>query len=276
MGGIKQPSGVRAASSVEPVLLRTLADHYCGVFLIRTLGGFVHNLNSPLQILWLRSEQLQSDVGKLSNEIEGVGGIEAEGLAERMSQRVDSLLKALEQLNDSLSFLTEDILEKARSEIGQVSINEVVKDTLSLLRADMFFKHRVQVSVQLDDNLPSISGRHSDLCVIMLNLIQNALEAMIDSELKSLAVETARQEDSIIVRITDTGCGISEEDSPHVFEPLFTTKKKIDYDGKVQEHAGLGLALSALLVDDFRGSITFESVADATTFTIRLPYQGAE
>lgn len=257
--------------SRELMLLRKLTDHYCGVYFVRTLEGFVHNLNGPLQILWIRSEQVQQDIGNLQEMLQGAGDAKAVALSDRMKERIDSFVKGLDDLNESLSFLTKDILAKRRSEIGQVRINEVVQDTLTLLKADMFFKHRVQKSLRLTDSLPSVRGRYSDLCVIMLNLIRNALEAMVNSEEKGLTVETTKHEDGVIINVRDTGCGISEEDGPRIFEPFFTTKRQIDYEGKVEKHMGLGLTLVSLFLEDCQGNIAFESLPDQTTFTVHLP-----
>ena len=258
-------------SSGERMLLRRLADHYCGAYFVRTLEGFIHNLNGPLQVLWIRSEQLQQDIGELQQKLQQVDGTEATELADRMRQRIDSFVKGLDELNTSLSFLTRDILAKERSDVGEVKINEVIEDTLSLLKADMFFKHSVEKVLHLDQNFPSVRGRYTDFCVILFSLIRNALEAMVHAESKSLTIETSKQEDNILIKVQDTGCGIREEDRPRIFEPFFTTKGKMDYEGTVYEHAGLGLTLVSLFLEDWQGSISFESVPDKTTFTVKLP-----
>lgn len=258
-------------SSREQMLLRRLADHYCGVYFIRTLEGFVHNLNGPLQVLWVRSDQLQQDVGKLQQTLQRVDDTEATEMANRMRQRIDSFVKGLDELNTCLSFLTKDVLAKRRSGVGEVKINEVIEDTLFLLRADMFFKHRVEKILRLDQSLPRARGRYTDLCVIVFSLIRNALEAMVHADCKSLTVETSKQRDNIVINIEDTGCGIRQEDRPHIFEPFFTKKGKMAYDGTVEEHAGLGLTLASLYLEECQGSISFESVPDKTTFIVKLP-----
>ncbi len=255
------------------MLLRRLADQYCGMYFIRTLEGFVHNLNGPLQILWVRSEQLEQDIGTLRQDLRGTEVTRATELADRMQQRIDSFLRGLDELNTSLSFLTKDLLGKQRTEMGEVRINQVIQDSLLLLDADMFFKHRVKKTLRLDDGLPSFRGRYVDLCVIMLGLIQNASEAMVHTEHQHLIIETSRQGGSILIRIQDSGCGIPEEDCPHIYEAFFTTKRSADNEGKEEEHGGLGLTVISLLLEECQGSMTFESVPARTTFTVELPIE---
>ncbi|OEU46816.1 MAG: hypothetical protein BBJ60_09810 [Desulfobacterales bacterium S7086C20] len=261
-------------SSMHRRLLRAYADQFCAAFFVQTLEGFVHNLNGPLQILWLRSEQVEKEIAKLQTLPRTIGD-ESLGLVDRLGQRIDSFLKAFGQLDKSLNFLKQDVLKRRRSEVGRVRINEVVEDVVFLLKADMFFKHNVQVSLELGEKLPDVSGRYSDLCVIVLSVIQNALESMVDSDIRELAVETVEENDKVLIKVQDSGCSISQEDASRMFEPFFTTKKQIEYNGKPQEHRGLGLVLVSVLLEDCRGEIMYESLSGRTMFTVQLPiYSG--
>ncbi|NVM22087.1 MAG: GHKL domain-containing protein [Desulfobacterales bacterium] len=252
------------------MILRKLADHYCGVYLIRVLEGFIHNLNNPLQILCVRSEQLTKNIEKLREALEAEAVAEARELIEPMESKIDSFATSLEGLYSGLGSLTRCVLFKECSEIGQVKINAVVEDTLFLLNANMFFKHSVEKTLELDDNLPTLRGRHTDLCIIMLNLIQNALESMAGAEEKHLTIETSVQEANIIIKVGDTGCGIPEENRQHIFKAFFTTKRGTQYEGKLDEHLGIGLSLVSFLLEDYLGHISFESVPGNTTFTLEL------
>ncbi len=265
------PDGCSAASSREGILLRKLADHYCGMHFLQTLEGFVHNLNGPLQILWVRSEQLQQDIGRLQQDLQDAQVTRATALADRMQQRIDSFLRGLDELNTSLSFLTKDLLGKQHAQTGEVKINEVIQDTLSLLDADMFFKHRVKKTLRLDSRLPSLRGRYMDLCTIMLGLIQNASEAMVHTERKHLTIETYQEGGRIIIRIQDSGCGIPEENRQHIYKACFTTKRRTNHEGKEEAHAGLGLTIISTLLKECQGNMTFESIPAMTTFTVQLP-----
>jgi len=265
------PEAYSSASSREEMLLRKVADHYCDMYFLQTLEGFVHNLNGPLQILWIRSEQLEQDIGRLQQDLQDAHVTRGTELADRMQQRIDSFLRGLDELNTSLSFLTKDLLSRHHAQMGEVKINGVIQDTLSLLDADMFFKHRVERTLRLDSSLPSFRGRYRDLCAIMLSLIQNASEAMVDTEAKQLIVETSEEGDHIFIRIQDSGCGIPEEHRPRIYKAGFTTKRRTDHEGKEEEHAGLGLAIVSTLLRECQGNMTFESVPGMTAFTVQLP-----
>ncbi|MCA9066707.1 MAG: hypothetical protein KDA96_26750, partial [Planctomycetaceae bacterium] len=80
-----------------------------------------------------------------------------------------------------------------------------------------------------------------------------------------ITITTASSGDDVLVRISDTGCGIPEENLKQLFTPFFTTKP-------VGSGTGLGLSVSFGIVRKHRGSITVEStVGQGTTFCVRLP-----
>ena len=261
------------ASSRERTLLRKVADNYYGVCLVRLIEGIVHNLNGPLQILYIRSEQLEQSLDQLRGALQSEALTEVDGLAARMEARVQSISGSLDDLNAKLGHLTSDLVVERCSEIGDVNINQVIQDCLLLLNANMFFKHNVKKTVNLSDSLPVLKGRKTDFCVIVLNLIQNALEAMADSKDKDLTVETFSQEDKVIFRVQNTGCHIPEENRKDIYKAFFTTKQATGHEAKCDEHAGLGLSLVSLLLEDYDGTITCESVPGKTTFNVQFPFK---
>ncbi|MCK4728603.1 MAG: HAMP domain-containing histidine kinase [Desulfobacterales bacterium] len=269
----------QSASSRERMLLRKLADNYYGVCLVRVIEGIVHNLNGPLQILYIRSEQLEQSLEQLRGTLlsacnaqveQSEALTEVEVLAGRMEERIKSISRSLDDLNAQMRHLTSDLIVDGCCEIGDVKINQVIEDCLLLLNADMFFKHNVKKTVKLNDALPLLKGRKTDFCIIILNLIQNALEAMVDAQDRHLTVETSCQEDKVIIRVQDTGCGIPEPDREHIYEAFFTTKKGTGHEARLDEHAGLGLSLVSLLLEDYNGTIACESVPGKTTFIVQL------
>jgi signal transduction histidine kinase len=266
-GGLIFPS----ASSRERMLLRKLADNYYGVCLVRVIEGIVHNLSGPLQVLYIRSEQLEQNIEELRRAMQSETLTELKGLPGSMGERIKSISRSLDDLNAQLMHLTNDLIVKRRSEVGDVRINQVIEDCIFLLNADMFFKHNVKKAFKLDDAVPVLKGRKTDFCIIILNLVQNALEAMVDAQDKHLTVETSSQEDKVTIKVQDTGCGIPEQDREHIYEPFFTTKKGTGYEAKLDEYAGLGLSFVSLLLEDCNGSISCESVPGKTAFTIEIP-----
>ena len=114
-------------------------------------------------------------------------------------------------------------------------------------------------------------GKLIDIFIIVLNLVQNALEAMTDAEEKHLTIETSAEEDGVIIMVQDTGCGIPEEDLDGIYRICFTTKRGDENQGKAEDHAGVGLSIVSLLIKDYGGSISCSSHRGSTTFAVRIP-----
>jgi len=104
---------------------------------------------------------------------------------------------------------------------------------------------------------------------VLDRLTANAIEAMASGGTLSIQLAPA-PDDEVILRISDTGPGISEHLLPRIFEPFFTTKQPDRY--RSTEHPGLGLAVVYGIVKDLGGTISVTSAPDTgTTFAVRLP-----
>lgn len=259
-------------SSMERALLRKMADNYYGLHLLQVIQGVVHNLNGPLQIIYIRSEQLQQNLQKLIGAAESKQSAEVKDLLSGMEEKINSSLTSLDDLDAHLKHLTSDLVTEGYSEVGDVDINQIVEECLILLNANMFFKHSVSKTLKLEDAIPVLKGKKTDFCVIVLNLLQNAAEAMADAQDKCVTIETYSQEGTVMIRIQDSGCGISEQDREHIYEVCFTTKNRTENEGQSPKHAGLGLSLVSLLLEEYKGSIACESVPGQTTFTAQIPF----
>jgi signal transduction histidine kinase len=253
------------------MLLRKLGENYYGKYLVRVIEGITHNLSGPLQVLYIRFEQFEQLIEQMRGVPPSDGLTQASGLLDRVEGRITSISESLNDLNDQLRHLTSPLIVEKRSEISDVKMNKIMEDCLFLLNADMFFKHSVQKTVRLEDGLPTLRGRRTDFCIIVLNLVQNALESMVEAESKHLAVETSNEDDKVIIRIQDTGCGIPEQNMEHIYEPFFTTKKSTENHAAPDECAGLGLSLVSLLLEDCHGTIACESAPGKTIFTVQIP-----
>ena len=127
----------------------------------------------------------------------------------------------------------------------------------------------MQVETNLDPALPEVAGDDQKLQQVILNLIVNAEYAMRSTPTKRLVVRTAREGDSVVIEVSDTGTGMSDETLQRAFEPFFTTKP-------AGEGTGLGLSVSYGIIEAHQGTITVESAPDrGTTFRITLPVSHA-
>ncbi|MEK7273630.1 MAG: ATP-binding protein, partial [Candidatus Desantisbacteria bacterium] len=111
--------------------------------------------------------------------------------------------------------------------------------------------------------LEVLADRHL-LQQVFINLFANAIEAMGDSGLIEVEIDTSG--DDVLIKVSDTGKGILPENIPMIFDPFFTTKEK---------GTGLGLAIVYNIIEKHHGKIEVSSVQDkGTTFTITLEASG--
>jgi two-component system NtrC family sensor kinase len=121
----------------------------------------------------------------------------------------------------------------------------------------------VDLVAEIEPDLPSVLADSDQLQQVFINLVNNSLDAMPDGG--TLAVGARAVGDEVRVEVADTGVGIAEDDLPHLFEPLFTTKER----GK---GSGFGLAVAQQIVREHGGRIEAASgPAGGATFIIFLP-----
>ena len=146
------------------------------------------------------------------------------------------------------------------------ALGKVIEDAVKLARFD---RRSRGIRVVRDDALPElrVHGIREELLQVFLNITYNAFDAM--GEEGCLTVATTVDVDCLSVSFSDTGCGVSADALPHVFEPFYTTKEA----GK---GTGLGLAVSARIIHEHGGRIVIESnQACGTTVHVRLPVEMA-
>jgi PAS domain S-box-containing protein len=149
-----------------------------------------------------------------------------------------------------------------------VDLNSLVQLTLRL-RAYSLRSTGVQVETNLDPALPEVAGDDQKLQQVILNLIVNAEYAMRRTPTRRLVVRTADEGNSVMIEVSDTGAGMSDEALQRAFEPFFTTKP-------AGEGTGLGLSVSYGIIEAHQGTIAVESAPDrGTTFRITLPVSQA-
>jgi len=136
-------------------------------------------------------------------------------------------------------------------------------------------KYVADVETEFGD-LPLVVCNIGDLNQVFLNLLVNAAHAIGEAvngtgEKGRIRVRTVSEGGTVLVTISDTGCGIPEANRAKVFDPFFTTKE-------VGRGTGQGLAIArSVVVDRHKGTLTFESeVGKGTTFYVRLPVDPGE
>ena len=162
----------------------------------------------------------------------------------------------------------ESILSLAKAGCGEkieIPLLPMVNAAFDCLCRD-FTKDGITVEILVSDGL-RVYASPVQLQQAIMNLVLNAREAMIPHGGK-LTISAQADNDGILIKINDTGCGIEQSEMSRVFDTFFTTKhKKIAGSG-----TGLGLSLCKKVIDAHGGTITVESQpGKGTTFTITLP-----
>ncbi|HZN30675.1 MAG TPA: ATP-binding protein, partial [Xanthobacteraceae bacterium] len=146
-----------------------------------------------------------------------------------------------------------------------VNVNQLMAEALDLMREELN-AYRIEISVQQASQLPPIMAHKGQLREVILNLIQNAIEAMkaLSCRRRILRIKTDRHgSEAILISVEDTGPGIEPETMKTIFEPFFSTKTK---------GMGLGLAISKSIVERHHGELSVSSEIDGgARFQITLP-----
>lgn len=122
------------------------------------------------------------------------------------------------------------------------------------------------LSLDLGEALPILRGNQVALQQVVVNLVQNALDASSSNTAPAVHVRTSRSGDRVAIEVRDNGTGIPPEVLPHVFDPFFTTKPP-------GRGTGLGLTIARELVRRAGGTVDFATGSGGTSFTVLLPTQ---
>jgi two-component system, NtrC family, sensor kinase len=147
-----------------------------------------------------------------------------------------------------------------------VSMNAVVRTVARLLSFDLERK-RIALDLQLQDDLPQVTGDSQLLQEVLMNLLLNSIDAVGERGYVRVRTRTG-DEGRVEIEVSDRGRGISEADLPRIFDPFFTTKG-------TGEGTGLGLSVSLGIVQAHGGAIDVTSRPGVgTAFTVSLPAGG--
>lgn len=214
-------------------------------------SSLAHELVQPLTAILSNAQAGTRFLARQPSDIEAVRA--------SLGNVVDNAKRASDVIRRLRSMLRKDA-----AEFVQLDINDVVRDIMQILRSDLI-ERRVDVVLDLKDDLPRTSGDRIQLQQVMLNLIMNAADAMSgDNHARRLTLRTlAAASGDLEVQVEDTGSGIAEADLDRIFTPFVTTKKG---------GMGLGLSVCAMLIQAHGGSLwATNNNAGGATLHVRLP-----
>jgi PAS domain S-box-containing protein len=210
-------------------------------------ASVAHQINSPLQgisaFISLMKETASTDV--------------------EMMECLDALTRGFESIRNTVENLM-DLTRPGKEEKQLIDINKVIQDTVALARLHIQ-QAGVVLKLDLSSSLPLVHASSSQTSHVILNLVNNALEAMCgQSEEKQIFIKSFFLDGAIEIQFQDTGPGIAKENIDYIFDPFYTTKNVLGM--------GMGLSVCNGFMENHGGSIRVENMGlRGACFTIRLP-----
>ncbi len=215
-------------------------------------AGVAHEINNPLALINETAGYVK-DLFTLKKEYDQ---------DPELMENIDSIIDAV----DRCGTITRQLLGFARRfdvETQAINLNDMVTDVINFHKKEAAYRD-IAIHVDIPDSIPPIETDRGKLQQIILNLVNNAFQAIADGCFLDIRARL-KDGDHVQLFIEDNGCGIPESHLSKIFEPFFTTKK----EGK---GTGLGLSITYGLVQKLHGKITVRSkTGEGTTFVITLP-----
>lgn len=217
-------------------------------------AGISHELNQPLNGIKIISQSLQRDIKKerlnsetLNTQLQGV-----------VSQ-VDKMANIIQHMR----IFTRQTFGSANKD---VDLRKIVSDAFTFIKQQMI-SHNISIINEIPEEAVIVNGNEVGLEQVVLNILSNALYALINSnkENKELKVKIASDKYTANISIEDNGIGMSDAVIEKLFTPFFTTKDP-------GQGTGLGLSVSRKIIEEHKGKIeVYSKIELYTRFEIILP-----
>jgi signal transduction histidine kinase len=216
------------------------------------VGALIHQMRQPLTGIGTRASAARRFLVQSPPDIDRVQRIQDEivGAASHANEAIESVRALFKDADQPQSV---------------INLNELIVECFQTLQQELD-EHGIAGRIDLDPTLPLIAGHRGQLREAVLNIMQNAVEAMEPSESggRNLMLETKRQDQGeVIISVQDTGPGLEQQSTTKIFDAFVTTRDK---------GMGLGLALSRMIVEFHGGRIIAQSdPGSGARFQIVLP-----
>jgi signal transduction histidine kinase len=259
-------------------------------------AGIAHEINTPIQFVGDNTRFLQDAFSSFAELIAASERLLPASETGTVDMGLLDEMRAIAEAAD-IDYLREEVpksIEQSLDGIGRVArivralkefshpdengkspadLNRAIESTVTVARNE--WKYVAALDLDFDPELPLITCQVGALNQVILNLVVNAAHAIGELVSKGttakgkITVSTRRENDLVVIRVSDTGAGIPASVRTRVFDPFFTTKP-------VGKGTGQGLAIAySVVVEKHGGTIAFESeVGKGTTFIIRIPVNG--
>jgi PAS domain S-box-containing protein len=214
-------------------------------------AGIAHEINNPMTIIQGRAEQIK---GVLL--VEPIDAMKIDKIADNIMASVQRVAKIIKGLRAFARF-------NADMDFTPVKLTEVLNETIDLCK-ERFKVNNVTLRINISDHNIVVISRGTQLSQVLLNLLNNAYDAIDGRSDKWIEVDAQETEEFVKLTVTDSGAGIPNSIAEKLFQPFFTTKG-------VDKGTGLGLSMSHGIIADHGGRIYVDNKSRHTKFVIEMP-----
>lgn len=215
-------------------------------------GNIAHEINNPLAVIKTSAQLLE---------------LELKNLGSVVSPRTFDTLKRIDNTVNRISKIVKGLRSFSRTgeqdPFVEIKINSLVQEAIEMCQT-RFLNHGVKLASYVTHNDFTILGRPVELVQVIVNLLNNAFDAVSDAPIKAVEICINEDHNFVSVEVSDTGPGIPPEAQARIMDPFFTTKP-------LGQGTGLGLSISKGITEAHNGELTFKRELNRTIFVLRLP-----
>lgn len=241
---------LKIASKEKEQIYQQLSESYKMVSLGEMAGGVAHEINTPLAVI-------ATNIGMMQQSLE-----EPHVDKEKLKRYVGNIHKTVARISKVVTGLLHFSKDRRDEEFKLISVQSILEDTIPFC-SERFKNHGVKLNFPEDVRI-SINCRAVEISQVLVNLLNNAFDAIVNNKEKWVSVEVVEDNEYVDIAVTDSGNGIAPELQSSLMMPFFTTKE-------VGKGTGLGLSISKGIIESHKGTLFLDTRSAHTKFIVRLP-----
>lgn len=240
----------------DPARQKVLDKMYRLAGMGELLDGVAHNLNTPLSAVIARAEMLGDRLRGLKQETPQDTAPASDVFMTKLDKSIrdaEVIVTNALKLADGIKNMMNKRLHEEEDAPQMISLNQLIKDELQFLEADMVFKHEITKTCTLDESLPAVRGVYHHFSQCFIEIVRATLASLAGSDKKELTITTRREDNAVQVEFNDTG---------------------LDGDRPGQDSSAMRLASASALLKPYGAVITVTRKPHDNRYTLTIPCGG--
>lgn len=250
-------SGLQSMTKRVDLLIKEQVSEYRMAALGNMASNIAHEINNPLHLINNHVNLLKKMVARENIIVKDA--TEAERVSRSLNTITDTVMR-ISKIIVGMKALSRD---GTNDQFNVCELSSILDGTLTLCEA--ILKNR-EIKLQIDRPIDdcTIECRSVQIQQVLLNLINNAADAIADQDNKWIEIKISENESEVRFEIINSGEKISQEIAENIFTPFYTTKSQ-------RRGTGLGLSISKSIIDSHHGIIGLDFSNSHTCFTFKIP-----